>query len=85
MISKHQFHKATSGSLDEIVSGKTEDNDKNTEIAHDYSLLLVVERIPLELYYVTIHNTRYYDFFKFIETHSINDRRLIWPITKQSL
>jgi hypothetical protein len=37
----------TSGSLEEIVSGKTNDNDKNTEIAHDFSLLLVVESILL--------------------------------------
>ena len=34
-----------SGSIAEIVSAETNDNDKNTEIAHDSSLLLVVERI----------------------------------------
>ena len=45
VISKLQFHNATSGSLKEIVSAKSKDNDKNTKIAHDYSLLLVVERV----------------------------------------
>jgi len=37
----------TSGSLAELVTAKTEDNDKNTEIADDFSLLLAVERISV--------------------------------------
>ena len=35
------------GSLLEIGAPKTVDYDKNTEIAHDFSLLLVVEKISL--------------------------------------
>jgi hypothetical protein len=42
-----RFHNVTSGILEEIESLETIDNDKNTETAHDSSLLLAAERISL--------------------------------------
>ena len=47
VISKRQFQNVTSSILNEIVSCKTYDNDKNTEIAHDSRLVLVAERVYL--------------------------------------
>ena len=47
MSSQNRVDVITSGILEEIVFAESIANDKNTEIAHDFSLVLFAERILL--------------------------------------